>query len=332
MGHSGGVKLWAVCVVAGAFVQSACSSTDGTTPVEVGGSGSAGAAHGGAGSVGGSAGASTAGSNAVAGTGNATNGGGTSGADGASGSAGSSGVSGISGAAGAGGTSGAAGSAGHAGSTGAAGSGGAAGHGGTGGAAGSAGHAGSNGTAGAGGTSGHGGASGSAGSGGTAGTGGNGGSAGSATQFDKYGWPPPAYATTASIAADGMAAYKVVIPASTLDSLGISLGASTGSYRLALYTDGGNVPGSLIKGSDLTSALYGTNTANVDDVALTAGTYWIAFRFSASTALPYGGNVSTATLCNRTASISATSVWPQTFGSAACATAAPSNVWVTTYH
>lgn len=150
----------------------------------------------------------------------------------------------------------------------------------------------------------------------------------------KYGWPDP-FGGTKSTVTGTVLAYRITIPnPTTLDKFGIVTASSSGDWKLALYTDSSNQPGSLVAQMDTSASITSNGDQNADivDVALAAGDYWIAYRSSPSLLMGYSGANPTARLCSRNLSIpSLDTAWPSTFGAASCLTTGILNLYVVTY-
>jgi hypothetical protein len=155
-----------------------------------------------------------------------------------------------------------------------------------------------------------------------------------ATQINTYGWPAQ-LATTFSVLQGQIFAFRVTVPTSTLDSFGTLVPTAAGDFRMALYQDGGGVPGGLVTGAEFArrTLANGSNLTDITDVMIPAGTYWIALRFGSTTSVGAGDAAQTGTRCLRNTDIvNLDSNWPLTFGTATCSTASLFNVWITTYH
>ncbi|HEV7554905.1 MAG TPA: hypothetical protein VGO00_05570 [Kofleriaceae bacterium] len=154
-----------------------------------------------------------------------------------------------------------------------------------------------------------------------------------ATVITQFGWPMP-FSSTSSVILGEVIAYKITVPASTtLDSFGVYVPAGTGDFRMALYADGLNQPGTLVAQMPVRQAITnGINTANIPDVAIPTGNYWIAFRVAQTTAVGYS-TAGTGPECVRDIDIpNLDDVWPTTFGTASCSVDNFDNFFITTYH
>lgn len=157
-----------------------------------------------------------------------------------------------------------------------------------------------------------------------------------ATQINNYGWPaPPAFAGSFAMQQGQVIAYKVTVPDSTLDTMSVYVPTASADFRMALYTDNGNTPGTLVSAAQFLrrTLVNGANTVDIADVPLSAGSYWIALRVSGPTGLSAGDATQTGVRCTRTFNInSLDDAWPVNFGTADCMNTNLFNFWITTFH
>ena len=154
-----------------------------------------------------------------------------------------------------------------------------------------------------------------------------------ATVVKAYGYPTP-FGGAASIALGQMIAIKITTDATTtLDSFGVYIPSGSGDFRMAVYADGVNAPGSLVAQMPVRQAISGqTNIGNITDVALPIGTYWIAFRAAQTTAVGLNTAI-TGPTCVAVLNLSnLDTAWPTAFGSANCQQAGLLNFFINTYH
>lgn len=154
------------------------------------------------------------------------------------------------------------------------------------------------------------------------------------TVIQNWGWPTPFMQTTA-VNAGYAIAYKVNVGAvANLGAFHAYVPTSVGKFRMALYADAGDVPGTLIAEMGSKTVVDGANDgAPLVGVELSSPTYFVVVRFSAGTGIGYAdpgvtgrqcfGNVPYATIDD---------AWNKTFGNATCATARLFNLWISTYH
>jgi hypothetical protein len=160
------------------------------------------------------------------------------------------------------------------------------------------------------------------------------------TVVTTYGWPaPPPFQGAVSLRVSSVNAYKVHIASSMLDTYGIYVPAAAGDFRMALYADNGNQPGTLVGVQTAQFAartlVNGVNIVDIPDVAIADGDYWIAMRFSATTNVAATATTP-PTLGRRCAAdfdiVGLANNWPVNFGTSTCADFNLLNIWVTTYH
>ena len=98
-------------------------------------------------------------------------------------------------------------------------------------------------------------------------------------QMLSFGKQQPGYIGDYLFSSEIMASKFNLAEDGTVDSLAVYiLGVTTGRIKLALYTDNAGLPDALLTSSGQFTGLTGWNTADVADVHLTAGTYWIAVK------------------------------------------------------
>jgi hypothetical protein len=108
---------------------------------------------------------------------------------------------------------------------------------------------------------------------------------------------------------------------------------------MALYADNGNHPGALVGAQtgqfSSTTLRPNVNIADVPDLALADGDYWIVIRFSSTTnvSATTGTGAATGRRCLADNDIiGLPSNWPADFGTSTCGDFNLLNIWVTTYH
>jgi hypothetical protein len=158
------------------------------------------------------------------------------------------------------------------------------------------------------------------------------------TQIDTWGWPTP-FAGTFQIPAGFVYAYKLDVGAvASLGTFHTYVPAAAGTFKMALYTDAGNTPGTLVPGAEMLLAKVLVNGVNdsaplVAPPLLDAPVYWLAIRFSQTTAIGYAGAGQTGRQCRRNVNIpDITLPWPVNFTSSTCAVDNLFNIWIATYH
>ena len=158
------------------------------------------------------------------------------------------------------------------------------------------------------------------------------------TQIQTWG-PSTPFTGTFQIPAGFVYAYKLDVGAvANLGTFHTYIPAAAGTFKMALYTDAGNVPGTLVPSAEMLLAkvlVNGVNDSNplAAPPLLDAPVYWLAIRFSQTTAIGYGGAGQTGPQCRRNVNIpDITSPWPVNFTSATCTVDNLFNIWITTYH
>ena len=158
---------------------------------------------------------------------------------------------------------------------------------------------------------------------------------GDSTVVQNWGWPTP-FPTTTTVSAEFAFGYQVSVGAvATLDSFHTYVPTAVGNYRMALYTDAGGVPGTLV--ADMGGAravVNGVNDAPVlNGATLSDPSYFVVIRFSADTNIGFAATGVTGRQCFRNTPYQAiTDAWATSFGASTCATARLMNLWFTTVH
>lgn len=152
-----------------------------------------------------------------------------------------------------------------------------------------------------------------------------------ATVLVQYGWPMP-FTATSNVSQGVVLAYKIKVEVSSrLDSFGVYVPAAVGDFRMALYSNGNNQPDALIAQMPVRRALVnGSNTADIPDVDVPVGDYWVVLRVGQLTAVGYSPAGVVGTQCTRVNEIpSLNDPWPVTFGGAICNSSARLyNLWI----
>ncbi len=155
------------------------------------------------------------------------------------------------------------------------------------------------------------------------------------TVLAAYGWPTY-LGQSGTYFSGAVTAYKIHVDvATTLDKLGVYAGSAGGDLRIALYKDGGNIPGTLEVDSGARASISktGANEIDIVDHPLAAGYYWIAFRVDPQASLGTGNASQTGQVCGRNVDLpNLDDPWPTTFGAATCTTASLTNIYALTYH
>jgi hypothetical protein len=162
------------------------------------------------------------------------------------------------------------------------------------------------------------------------------------TVVQNWGWPTP-FSGMTQVPANAVYAYQVSVGAvANLSTLHAYLPGAAGTYTMALYTDAGGVPGSLVTNGAMVvpkTAVTGVNDS--DPLAmppqLSAPLYWIAIRFSQTNTIGYatappGGTGQKGKQCVRNIDLDLSLPWPGTFSSAMCQDDFLFNLWITTFH
>ncbi len=150
------------------------------------------------------------------------------------------------------------------------------------------------------------------------------------TIVSQWGWPTP-FSSTEVAPGDEIRAYRITVPAGqTLDRLGLIAGVAGGDCALALYTEVGAVPGTLVASTARTTVgAAGRLELDVADAPLAAGTYYLAIRAEPLVSL-VGSSSGTATRCTQ-AYPNLAAAWPATFGSATCTAGPQVNLFAITF-
>ncbi len=112
-----------------------------------------------------------------------------------------------------------------------------------------------------------------------------------------------------------------VSSATTVYRLGAWLGTAGNGIRMALYTNSGSAPGTLVAYTDTATTALGANELDLTTpVTISAGTYWVMAVYSATTYIYYGSS-STATIKYKAASYASTPT--SSFGTASSYTGYP---------
>jgi hypothetical protein len=121
--------------------------------------------------------------------------------------------------------------------------------------------------------------------------------------------------------------------ASFLDSLGVYVPVATGTFRMALYTDAGGKPGSLVASMPIGVALSnGSSIGDINpDVMVPIGFYWIAVHFAQTTAVGSGPASPLASQCIFSP-LKLGDAWPGTLSPANCTMDVVLNLWTNNYH
>jgi hypothetical protein len=154
------------------------------------------------------------------------------------------------------------------------------------------------------------------------------------TVIERPGWPTP-FVGSANPGAGIVLAYQVSVPLrTTLDRVGLFAAAPGGDWKMAVYADAGNVPGALVAqvaGRQSLSAA-GAREADLTDVVLNPGSYWLALRIAPSVSLGHNQGATTTLRCSRSTTLpSLDDAWPSTFGAATCGQAGIYNLYFVTY-
>lgn len=162
------------------------------------------------------------------------------------------------------------------------------------------------------------------------------------TVVQNWGWPTP-FAGTLQVPANFVYAYQVGVSAvANLSTFHAYLPGAAGTYTMALYTDAGGVPGTLVPNAAMLVPRAATTGVNDSDPLatpppLSAPLYWIAIRFSQTNAIGYatappGGMGQKGKQCLRNQNLDISLPWPASFASAMCQDDFLFNMWFTTFH
>ena len=158
------------------------------------------------------------------------------------------------------------------------------------------------------------------------------------TQLDTWGWPPDPtpFPSTILVPAGAVFAYKIGVGrAGDVDAFHTHVPTAVGSFRMALYTDDANKPGTLV--AEMPAGKVLVNGSNDGPIAngpqIAQPSYFLAIRFSAGVNISYAAPGVTELQCVRNFNIPAISdPWPSSFGAAACTADRLVNIWLTTRH
>lgn len=156
------------------------------------------------------------------------------------------------------------------------------------------------------------------------------------TVLQLWGWPDP-FPTTNTVSAGFAFAYKIDVGAvANLDVFHTFVPTAVGLYRMALYTDAGNVPGTLVaQMGDGKVLVNGVNdAAPLANVQLTSPSYFLVIRFSADVNIGYAAAGTTpGRQCFRNVAYSTISdAWAPAFGASTCVSDRLFNIWISTVH
>ena len=154
------------------------------------------------------------------------------------------------------------------------------------------------------------------------------------TVIERPGWPTP-FVGSSNPGAGNVLAYRITVPLrTTLDRVGLYAAAAGGDWKMAVYADAANVPGALVAqvaGRQSLSAA-GAREADLTDVVLNPGSYWLALRIAPSATLGHNQGATTTLRCVRTTTLpSLDDPWPASFGAATCGQSGIYNLYLVTY-
>ena len=155
------------------------------------------------------------------------------------------------------------------------------------------------------------------------------------TVVQNWGWPTP-FPSAISVPAGTVVAYKVDVGAvATIDTFHTYVPTATGAFRMALYTNASEQPGTLV--AEMSDGKVLTN--GVNDAPILGGpvlgdsTYFLVIRFSQDVNVGYAAVGTVGRQCIRNFGIPMISTaWPSPFGAAACTQDRLINMWITTHH
>ena len=159
------------------------------------------------------------------------------------------------------------------------------------------------------------------------------------TQLDTWGWPPePPFPSTILAAAEIAVAYRIDVGAvGDVDTFHTYVPMAVGSFRMALYTDEGDLPGTLVAEMAARKRLVdGANDGPiVNGPRLDQPTYFLVVRFSENVNIAYASAGPTGRQCIRDFRIpprisGISDPWPTRFEASTCATAPVIQIWLTT--
>jgi hypothetical protein len=156
------------------------------------------------------------------------------------------------------------------------------------------------------------------------------------TVVQNWGWPTP-FGNTIRIPATTVIAYKVDVGAAgNLGAFHTYVPTPSGRYRMALYTNVSEAPGTFVAEMPAPVVLTpGINDApSLTSPLLTAPSYFLVIRFENDVNIGYADVGVTGRQCIRNFGLpNITDDWPKpNFGANACTTDRLINIWMTTYH
>jgi hypothetical protein len=154
------------------------------------------------------------------------------------------------------------------------------------------------------------------------------------TVIERPGWPTP-FVGTSNPGSGNVLAYRITVPLrTTLDRVGLHAAAAGGDWKMAVYADAGNVPGALVAqvAGRQSIGAAGVREADLTDVVLNPGSYWLALRIAPSATLGHNQAATTTLRCVRTTTLpSLDDPWPSSFGAATCGQSGIYNLYLVTY-
>lgn len=162
------------------------------------------------------------------------------------------------------------------------------------------------------------------------------------TVIQDWGWPMT-FQGSFQVPASFVYAYPISVGAvGSLSVFHTFIQAAGGTFSMALYTDLGGVPGSLVPNGLMQGDKTVVNGPNRSDPLaitpqLTAPLYWLAIRFSQMNTIGYGAaqpgqGAMIGTQCRRIVNVPLDQPWPVNYGGASCTDDNVFNIWITTFH
>ena len=156
------------------------------------------------------------------------------------------------------------------------------------------------------------------------------------TVVQNWGWPMP-FGSTIQVPATLVVAYKVDVGAAgNLGAFHTYVPTASGRYRMALYTNVSEKPGTFVAEMPAPVVLTGgvNDAPSLTNPLLTAPSYFLVIRFENDVNIGRDMSSTLALQCTRNFGIpNITDDWPKPdFGASACGNDHLINIWMTTYH
>jgi hypothetical protein len=156
------------------------------------------------------------------------------------------------------------------------------------------------------------------------------------TVVQNWGWPMP-FGSTIQVPATLVVAYKVDVGAAgNLGAFHTYVPTASGRYRMALYTNVSEKPGTFVAEMPAPVVLTGgvNDAPSLTNPLLTAPSYFLVIRFENDVNIGRDTSSTLAVQCTRNFGLpNITDDWPKPdFGASSCTNDHLINIWMTTYH